>query len=141
MTEAAELSRTIRRIYEAALDPGAWPHALEDIAAFVDGFSAALFSKDASLTDGEIYHHDGKIDLAFRETYFSKYIRFDPGNTLQYFSDIEKPVSVSSLIPADEFADSRFYQEWAGPQGLGRFRHGGAGKIASVGRDAGCLSP
>ena len=118
LDEATELSATIERIYEAALAPALWPEVLARIATFVNGYSAAIFSKTSSLGDGAIYHHDGRIHEDFRHAYFSQYIKLDPANTLQYFGEIEKPVSVSSLIPRDELVDTRFYREWAEPQGL-----------------------
>jgi DNA-binding CsgD family transcriptional regulator len=118
LEEATELSATIERIYEAALAPALWPEVLGRIATFVNGYSAAIFSKASSFNEGGIYYHDGRIHEDFRHTYFTQYIKFDPSNTLQYFGEIEKPVSVSSLIPHGELADTRFYREWAEPQGL-----------------------
>ncbi|WP_374651579.1 helix-turn-helix transcriptional regulator [Dongia sp.] len=118
MDEAAELSATIERIYDAALDQGLWPTTLAAIAAFVEGYSAAIFSKSSSLTDGALYHHDGRIAPEFQQAYFTRYIKLDPANTLQYFAELEVPVSVSSLVPLSELADTRFYREWAAPQGL-----------------------
>jgi len=118
MDEALALSTTVERVYDAALNPALWPEALAKIASYVDGYSAAIFSKTPSLTDSMIYHHDGRIEEAFRHSYFTQYIKLDPANTLQYFAELEKPVSVSSLVPPEELMESRFFQEWAGPQGL-----------------------
>lgn len=118
MNEAADLSATIERIYDAGLTPSLWPAALGCIATFVNGYSAAIFSKTPSQTGGALYHHDGRIGDEFQRAYFSQYIKLDPANALQYFGEIEKPVSASSLIPPEEFIDTRFYREWAEPQGL-----------------------
>jgi DNA-binding CsgD family transcriptional regulator len=52
------------------------------------------------------------------QLYRQKYIKFDP-TTLGYFiADIERPVSTVDVMPYDEFLGSRFYKEWAKPQGL-----------------------
>lgn len=118
MDEALALSTTVERVYDAALNPALWPEALAKISSYVEGYSAAIFSKTSTLTDSVIYHHDGRIDEAFRHSYFTQYIKLDPGNTLQYFAELEKPVSVSSLVPPEEMMESRFFQEWAAPQGL-----------------------
>jgi DNA-binding CsgD family transcriptional regulator len=116
--ESAELSATIEHIYDAALDPALWPRTLARIAAFVEGYSATIFSKTSSLCEGAVYYHDGVIAPEYQDAYFARYIRLDPANTLQYFGEIEKPVSVSSLIPPEELTDTRFFREWAEPQGL-----------------------
>jgi DNA-binding CsgD family transcriptional regulator/PAS domain-containing protein len=118
MDEALALATTIERVYDAALAPELWPEALAKIATYVGGYSAAIFSKTPTLTDSTIHHHDGRIDEAFRHSYFTQYIKLDPANTLQYFAELEKPVSVSSLVPPEEMMESRFFQEWAAPQGL-----------------------
>jgi DNA-binding CsgD family transcriptional regulator len=34
------------------------------------------------------------------------------------FADVEQPISTVDLIPYDEFIETRFYKEWAQPQGL-----------------------
>jgi DNA-binding CsgD family transcriptional regulator len=112
------LSSSIEQIYDAATQPDLWPRALATIAGFVNGHSAAIFSKTSSLTEGAVFHHDGRISDNHRQSYFNHYIKLDPANMLQYFAEIEQPVSVSGLISPEEFTDSRFFREWAGPQGL-----------------------
>ncbi|WP_374384718.1 helix-turn-helix transcriptional regulator [Dongia sp.] len=118
MDEALALSATVERIYDAAVAPELWPAVLAQIATYVEGYSAAIFSKTPTLTDSIIHHHDGRIEEAYRDSYFSHYIKLDPANTLQYFAELERPVSVSSLVPPEEMVESRFFQEWATPQGL-----------------------
>lgn len=118
MDEALALSTTVERVYDAAVAPELWPAVLAQIATYVDGYSAAIFSKTTTLTDSVIHHHDGRIAEHYRNAYFSHYIKLDPANTLQYFAELERPVSVSSLVPPEEMLESRFFQEWATPQGL-----------------------
>jgi DNA-binding CsgD family transcriptional regulator len=118
MDEALALSTTVERVYDAALTPALWPEALAKISSYVEGYSAAIFTKTPALTDSMIHHHDGRIEATFRHSYFTQYIKLDPANTLQYFAELEKPVSVSSLVPPEEMMESRFFQEWAAPQGL-----------------------
>jgi DNA-binding CsgD family transcriptional regulator len=65
-----------------------------------------------------IYYHDGGISEFFWRRYFDKYVRFDPITTGHFFADIEEPISAADLMPYDEFLETRFYKEWARPQGL-----------------------
>src|SRR5207248_7769609 len=45
-------------------------------------------------------------------------IRLDPNTTGQVLAKIEEPVSVADFLPYEEFVESRFFREWARPQGL-----------------------
>jgi len=59
-----------------------------------------------------------RLDSRYVQLYRQKYIKLDP-TTLGYFiADIEQPVSAAEVMPYDEFLASRFYKEWAKPQGV-----------------------
>lgn len=116
MLHNEDLSLLIGDIYDAALQPDAWPQVLAKTAKFVGGFSAALFSKDATRKTGDVYYHDGGITAHFRQIYFETYIKLDPATTGHYFAEIESPVSTCDFLPYDEFIETRFYKEWAQPQ-------------------------
>jgi DNA-binding CsgD family transcriptional regulator len=117
MVESERLSALIGDIYDAAFDPSLWNGVLDKSAAFVGGPAASLYSKDAAKrTAGEIYQHG--LEARYVQLYQDQYIRLDP-TTLGYFiADIEQPVSTADVMPYAEFAASRFYKEWAQPQGL-----------------------
>jgi DNA-binding CsgD family transcriptional regulator len=116
--EAEHVSELIGLIYDTSLDPGQWPSVLGRTARFVPGLSATLFSKDASSKTGNIYYDDGVLEPRYKQLYFEKYIQIDPYNNAHVFAEIEEPFSTADLIPYAEFLHSRFYQEWARPQGL-----------------------
>ena len=118
MDEGEQVLGLIGDIYDAALDRSSWPEVLRRVALFVGGVSAAVFWKDAAYGSGDVYFHDGGIEDRFIDLYFGKYVQLDPTSTRQFFSGLEEPVTTSDLIPYDEFLQSRFYREWAQPQGL-----------------------
>jgi DNA-binding CsgD family transcriptional regulator len=118
MQEAEEVLRLVGKIYDAALDSTLWPDALRGIAAYVHGASASLFIKDAAVRSGGIVHDDGGISPDHKRTYFEKYIKLDPTTTGQFFARIGEPIATADLVPYEEFLKSRFYREWARPQGL-----------------------
>lgn len=117
MSEAEKLSVLTGMVYDAALEPALWPIALGKVANFVGGVAAGIYSKDVN-KNGHIYYDDGKLDPSYVRLYFEKYIRFDPSTTGHFFAEIGEPVSTSDVLPYNEFVETRFYKEWAQPQGL-----------------------
>src|SRR5580704_11900649 len=111
------LSQLIGEIYDAALDASKWSVVLGKAAHFVGGSSAALFSKDAASGAGNIYHEFG-TDPHYRQLYFEKYVKLDPATTGHFFAEVEQPISVTDLMPYNEFLETRFYREWVQPQGV-----------------------
>ncbi len=105
-------------IYDAALDASLWPEVLGKVRDYVVGSGAALFSKDVSSRGGNVYYDDGSMSPHYKQIYFEKYVKLDPASTGHYFADLEQPVSTVDLLPYEEFVETRFYKEWAQPQGL-----------------------
>jgi DNA-binding CsgD family transcriptional regulator len=111
------LSLLIGEIYDAALDPSLWVGVLGKARDFVGGFAAALFSKDAMQKNGDVYYDDGGITPRYKQIYFESYVELDPATMGHYFAAIGQPVSVTDLLPYEEFVETRFYKEWVKPQG------------------------
>src|SRR5215831_17118592 len=121
MPEAEQLSSLIGDIYDAALDPTLWPGALASATRFVDGFSAALFFKDATRKSGNLYYDTGGIQPHYAQLYFNTYVKLDPSTTGHILAEIGEPVATVDIMPYDEFLETRFYREWARPQQLADF--------------------
>jgi DNA-binding CsgD family transcriptional regulator/PAS domain-containing protein len=117
MPDPVFLSDLIGDIYDAALDQSLWSGAIERCTHFVGGAAAALFSKDATANSGNVYHDFG-TDPHYVKLYFEEYVKLDPSTTGHFFAELEEPVAVSDLMPYDEFLATRFYLEWARPQGF-----------------------
>lgn len=118
MGDDERLSALIGEIYDAALEPERWPGALAQARDFVVGCAAGLYSKDASNKNGNLHYDDGGIEPRYAQLYFEKYVKFDPANVRHFFGDICEPIATVDLMPYDEFVQTRFYKEWAVPQGL-----------------------
>jgi DNA-binding CsgD family transcriptional regulator len=112
-----EFSNLVGDIYDAALDPSLWVPVLEKCVSFVGGCGAALFFKNAAAHGGDTYFDTG-ITPYFRKLYFDQYVMLDPSTTGHLSAEIEQPVAITDFIPYDEFLETRFYREWAQPQGL-----------------------
>lgn len=117
MGHHVQLFELIGEIYDAALDPGLWRDVVGRAGRFVGGPAASIFSKSPIAGTGNVYYESG-IDPYYRDLYFQEYVTLDPATTGHYFADIGEPVATADLMPYEEFLETRFYEEWAKPQGL-----------------------
>lgn len=117
MGHHVQLFELIGEIYDAALDPGLWRDVVGRAGRFVGGPAASIFSKSPIAGTGNVYYEFG-IDPYYRDLYFQEYVTLDPATTGHYFADIGEPVATADLMPYEEFLETRFYEEWAKPQGL-----------------------
>jgi DNA-binding CsgD family transcriptional regulator/PAS domain-containing protein len=115
MTEQATLSRLIAGMYEATLEPEQWSEVLARIVAFVGGHGGCLLAKDPTSRDIEAHWHAG-VEPRYLRLYNETYSKMGPVAALS-FGEVGQIVSVPEVVPYDEFRRSRFYLEWAEPQG------------------------
>jgi DNA-binding CsgD family transcriptional regulator len=118
MHESELLSALIGDIYDAALNPALWVGVLAETRAYIGGCAIALSWKDVVAKRGGSYFDEGTLVPPYRQLYFDKYVKLDPCTTGQFFAEIGEPVATADLIPYEEFVQTRFYKEWAQPQGL-----------------------
>jgi DNA-binding CsgD family transcriptional regulator len=118
MPPSEAVSSLIGGIYDAALEPVRWPGVLGDIARFVGGPAAALYAKNATTKTGDLFYDDGSLDRAYVQLYFERYVKCDPSTAAHFFADVDQPLATSDFIDYEEFLETRFYKEWAQPQGL-----------------------
>jgi DNA-binding CsgD family transcriptional regulator/PAS domain-containing protein len=118
MREVEQVSSLIGDIYDAALDPARWADVLCDVRDFVGGSSATVFSKDANNKNMNLYYDSGDIDPHYQQLYYDTYAKLDPSTTVQVMAEIGRPISTIDVMAVDEFAKTRFFQEWGRPQGL-----------------------
>jgi DNA-binding CsgD family transcriptional regulator/PAS domain-containing protein len=118
MRENEQLSNLIADIYDTVLDRSLWPAALKKATGFVRGEASAIFWDDAANDRGDVFFDDGGIQPDYRRLYFEKYKTLNPTATLRLFAEAGEPIATADLLPYDEFLQTRFYREWARPQGL-----------------------
>jgi DNA-binding NarL/FixJ family response regulator len=117
MPESEVLSALIATIYDAALDPGLWPVALEGIRNFVHGCAANFYWQDVSKENAGVFHCVG-IEPAYLESYFQTYTRLNPLYPTAAFFTPGEVFGSDAVIPNTEFTQTRFYEEWMRPQGM-----------------------
>lgn len=113
-----QFSQMVGGLYDAAVDATQWPSALRRAREFVIGQCATVFTKDVLSHSGGVVYDDGGIDASYRDDYFRRFTRLDPTFVAQYYATIDEPMATDDFMPYDEFVTTRFYREWAQPQGL-----------------------
>lgn len=113
--DSEQLSALIGDIYDAALDPGQRINVLDKIASFTGGLSGGLLSKHSLSNSENLYCYIGADPESLR-VYSESYPKLDPTTDTPSFG-VEQVVSTTDLVPYEEFRRSRFYREWARPQG------------------------
>src|SRR4051812_39609301 len=115
MRQEDMLSHFIDRVYDAALDPAAWPDVLAASAAYAGGQSAGLLTKDpgAALC---IVHDQSGFESRYVGLYRDEYWRIDPFAVSSVFP-MDGVTTFADYMPLHELREGRFYQEWLRPQG------------------------
>ncbi|HET7885989.1 MAG TPA: LuxR family transcriptional regulator, partial [Bradyrhizobium sp.] len=115
--ENEHLSTLIGSFYDAALDPGRWREALESARSFVGGQVATIHWHDSVRPVGNFFSQVG-ISPEWERSYFETYLPLNPLQPFQVFCPVEEVHAGSEFMSFDEFSRTRFYCEWAAPQGL-----------------------
>jgi hypothetical protein len=120
MREADELSQVIGDVYDASLDPGLWPSAIESICGYVGAASASLHSQDSISRAIDALFWWGRESSAphYFDLYLQKYGKINPIFPGVVFFDVEMPVAVPDVLSCEEFVRTRFFREWLAPQSL-----------------------
>jgi DNA-binding NarL/FixJ family response regulator len=116
VSDVETLSTVIGRIYDAALDPSQWPDVLEKIGGFVQGSASNIFAEDSVSRASMLFHIWG-VERPYVDSYLNYYVQLNPFTIANYFLGVEEQMSVADMMTHDEFRETRFYQEWARPQG------------------------
>ena len=107
-----KISDVIEDIYDAALEPARWNHAVVGINELVGGRACGIISKDSTSKFGVTHYYCG-ADPYYIQLYSDTHSKFDPLLSLPPFG---KVVSIPDLVAFDEYRRGRFYQEWLRPQ-------------------------
>jgi DNA-binding CsgD family transcriptional regulator len=118
MWDAELLSALIGDVYDASLDPALWPAVLEQSSKFVGGCAAGLYSKDSVSKSADVNpSYSFGTDVRVQQNYMENYARMDPTTTGNFFFGVGEIISITDILPFEEFVETRFYKEWVKPLG------------------------
>jgi DNA-binding CsgD family transcriptional regulator len=114
--DSSQLSALIGDVYDAALDPALWSNVLEVTCGFVGGLWCNLFTQDSVQMKSPFFVNWG-VDPSYERLYLQTYVKLNPMTVPSVlYAHVGSVLTVSDLIPENEFRDSRFYREWLMPQ-------------------------
>jgi DNA-binding CsgD family transcriptional regulator len=117
MDEAEQVSQLIGDVYDAALDASSWPKVLEQTCHYVQGAASVLLSQDSAQRNAE-YHYAWGDNPEYTRSYRETYVKLNPLLLpMVVNARAGDVVANSDVLPMEEFVESRFYKEWARPQG------------------------
>lgn len=115
--EFNEISDVIGLIYDTIIDVELWPKLLQTICSHTGGRASRIYWRDASVGKGETVHSWG-FDPTFLRAYREEFVTLNPLYPASIFVKPGEVFSSRDLIPSSEFEASRFFREWAEPQGF-----------------------
>jgi DNA-binding CsgD family transcriptional regulator len=104
-------------IYGAILDKTRWLDVLRQTTQFVGAQAGVLlWRSEVSGAADPVYCSFG-IEPHYAESYAKHYAKLDPLMVAMFSREIGDVASATELVPCSVFLESRFYKEWAQPQG------------------------
>jgi len=116
-SESEALSSVISDIYDAALDPQAWPYAVQRTCDFVGGNQTTMFWQDAA-EPGALVLYNYNDDPHYTRIYLETYAALNPLFPAAIFRPVGSVTTDNDLVPDEEMRETRFYKEWLKPQRL-----------------------
>jgi len=113
-----QFSVLVELIYDAAIDPNAWPLFLAALSKSFESASGLLHRYDAALGMAPAFNDFGH-DARFIQTYAEHYARINP-YPLESFSRLPggKVDYATALLPRESVIATEFYNDWMKPQGI-----------------------
>lgn len=115
---AEQLSSIIGDIYDCVLNPDGWASVCNRITETTDAAYTTIALASTNDSHGRFAAHSSwdaeqmrvlQVDYGFEDI---------PGLKPAVIGDIDTPLTTLSCLSEPELRATRFYQEWAGPQGL-----------------------
>jgi DNA-binding CsgD family transcriptional regulator len=109
-------------IYGAILDKSRWLDVLRQTTQFVGAQAGVLlWRSEVSGAADPVYYSFG-IESRYAESYV-EHAKLDPLMVAMFSREIGDVASATELVPRSVFVESRFYKDWALPQGWARSVH------------------
>jgi DNA-binding CsgD family transcriptional regulator len=113
--ETRLLSAVIGDVYDAALDPDAWPRALASICECTHSAACTINYHDFSKGSALLAHEHG-TDPHFSRLYVERYADKNPLVAAIMSEAVGDPKRMRDMVPSEVFEASQLYLEWCAPQ-------------------------
>lgn len=118
----------VSAIYDCAVEPALWPRALDLIARTYDGAYASIHAiRMRPALEFMALHHSWHDDAMIQR--LVEYVSDIPGADKAASGPLDTPLATMQLVSFKQFSRTRFFREWAEPQGL---RDGCLTKVAQA---------
>jgi DNA-binding CsgD family transcriptional regulator/PAS domain-containing protein len=112
------LSSIIGDIYDCAINPSGWSAALSRITLAIDAAYTTISLNNVGDNIGRMAAHSPWDPEQLRVLNEDYGIEGVPGLKRVIYNDVDETWSTLSSMPEAEFQETRFYRNWAQPQGL-----------------------
>lgn len=113
-----EFSAIVEAIYDCALDPEKWRGVLPKIANLLESEGSTFAVYDIARNERYRYFDHGIPEAAVK-SYFETYAPLNPVMPAVPMMPIGAPWTLRTLVPEQEYFESRFYKEWSKPNAHG----------------------
>jgi DNA-binding CsgD family transcriptional regulator len=117
MVDPKLFSVLIDDIYGAILDESRWLDVLRQTTQLVGAQAGVLLWRSEVSGAADPVHCSFGIEPRYAESYVEHYAKLDPLMVAMFSREIGDVASATELVPRSVFVQSRFYKEWAQPQG------------------------
>jgi DNA-binding CsgD family transcriptional regulator len=107
----------VSAIYDCAVDPALWPQAIGMIAQTYSGAYAGIHAiRMRPAYEFMGWYHSWHDDSMMKR--LVEYVPDIPGVDEVANGPLDTPLATMRLVPFEQFSRTRFFREWADPQGL-----------------------
>src|SRR5437764_1724738 len=117
MVDPKAFSALIDDIYAAIIDKSRWCDVLRQTTQFVSAQAGVLLWRSEVSGAADPVCCSFGIEPRYAESYAERYAELDPLMVAMFSREVGDVASATELVPRRGFVESRFYKEWAGPQG------------------------
>ncbi len=117
---AAREAALMDALYDAALDPRAWDRALALLADHLGARQVAVMAHHPASPDFNFVYAHGPMSAEDYRAYLRLQAPTHPAATAAWHAPTGLACHTGSYLPEDEYEASRYFREWAKPNGFAR---------------------
>jgi len=117
MSDPKLISALTNDIYGAVFDKSRWLDVLRQTTQFVGAQAGVLLWRNEISGAADPVYCSFGIESRYAESYAGRYAKLDPVMAAMFSRESGDVASATELVSRSELVESRFYKDWAQPQG------------------------